>query len=371
MRNLNPESSISMKSISLSLGRGHWKDDKKFVLTFEGTASKQSYLSTSNGHKTTSVSRHVESLVVEHEARSLSIDVPANTNVSLHDIASEWTVESIDQTAMFWELSSSDRERLIELGLRLRGINFSSKNKPADVVRFYIANSGDIDRAEKQFRKMVAWRMHNEVDQILTNYHPPEDLVNYYPGAVLKGLDKVGDPIFVSRIGVTDGAGMLKRYGHNEMIKHAIWLRELLCTGDWMQQYEKANGRPVKGAIVIEDVDHLQLFQIVSNPHLLSLYSEIMRLDQDNYPEAAKTIIILRAPTLFRIVWNIVQHFFDANVRSKMVFTSRSNYLEVLAEYLDVSVLPHCVVPGIGKGEALPGMPQNFHGGKLPISSSK
>lgn len=368
---------MSVELSASSLGRGyfHW-DDNNFIVAFEGTASDESVPSHKRRHEMMSVQKHVRFKAVDCEARSLKIAVTgqnehANLRVASCDPTSEWTTESVNRTAICWELSSSDRENLIDLGTRLQDITYSSKNKPADVVRFYVANSGDIARAERQFRKMVAWRMHNDVDHILRNYHPPDDLVNHYPGAVLEGLDKVGDPIFVSRIGVTDAAGMLRRYGHNEMIKHAIWLREMLCTGDWIQQYELTNGRPVKRAIVIEDVDQLQLFQIVSNPPLLSLYAEVMRLDQDNYPEAAKTIFILRAPTLFRIVWNIVQHFFDANVRSKMVFTSRSNYMEVLAEYLDLSVLPHCVVPGIGKGVALPGMPQDFHGGRLPLSSNK
>jgi CRAL/TRIO domain len=354
---------MTTEPISSSLGGGYfqWDDDKNLVVYFEGTASNEAAPNLKNGQELMTVHKNVRFLAVESEDHSLKIATtkqiePANLNLT------SWTNESVDRTTLYWELSTSDRESLIELGKRLQDINYSTKNKPADVVRFYVANSGDIARAEEQFRNMVAWRMQNEVDHILTNYHPPEDLVNHYPGAVLKGLDKIGDPIFVSRIGVTDTAGMLRRYGHNEMIRHAIWLRELLCTGDWMQQYEQSNGRPVKRAIVIEDVDQLQLLQIVSNPPLLSLYSEVMRLDQDNYPEAAKTIIILRAPTLFRIVWNMVQHFFDANVRSKMVFTSRSNYLEVLAEYLDLSVLPHFVAPGIGKGTALPGMPQNFQG---------
>ena len=214
---------------------------------------------------------------------------------------------------------------------------------------------------------MVLWRKRHNTDQMLLNYHPPKQLVDHYPGAVLRGVDNEGDPIFLSRLGVTDAAGMLQRFGRKEMISHSIWLRELLCTGQWMQQFERVHNKAVKQALVIEDVDGLQLLQIACNGPLLSLYSEIMRLDQDNYPEAAKKIIVLRAPVLFHIIWNIVQHFFDANVREKMIFTTRSNYIEILSQHMDISILPPCVVPEFGKGSALDGMPSKFEGGRLPL----
>lgn len=359
----NQKSSMSLKSAS-SLGRGFFQcdqdnDDKlHVVVSFDVTTLRNSSFFNKDDHELKAEQKFVTPMTVESEAYMLPKADPIFA----------WRSDSVDLTATLWELSLSERARLIELGYRLRDVTVkeSSKNNPADVVRFFIACSFDVDRAEKQFRKMLAWRLHHDVDNILKHYYPPDDLVNLYPGAVLEGLDKFGDPIFLGRIGVTDAAGLLRRYGHDEMIKHAIWLRELLCTGNWIQQFELTNGRQVKRAIVIEDLDQLQLFKIVSNPPLLSLYAEIMRLDQDNYPEAAKKIFILRAPALFRVVWNIVQHFFDADVRSKMVFTSRSNYIEVLSEYMDISVLPHCIVPGRGKGRALPGMPNNFEGGSLP-----
>lgn len=282
----------------------------------------------------------------------------------------QWSDQFVNRTTELWGLSFDGRANLIELGRRLRDIGNNSKNNPADAVRFLIATSGDVTSAEMRFRNMVSWRKQHDVDQILLNYHPPIELVDHYPGAVLRDVDNEGDPIFLSRLGVTDAAGMLQRYGRSEMINHAIWLRELLCTGHWIQEYEKVHNKPVKRALVIEDVHGIQLLQILCNRPLLSLYAEIMRLDQDNYPEAAKKIIILRAPALFHIIWNVVQHFFDANVRAKMIFTTRHNFIEILSQHLDLSVLPSSIIPEFGKGGALDGMPSNFEGGRLPVPTN-
>ena len=307
----------------------------------------------------------------DHPRQSINLSVSSSLwkNVENRFALSQWSDESVNRTTELWGLSCNDRTNLIELGMRLQDTGNHSKNNPADAVRFLIANSGDVTSAELKFRNMISWRHQHNVDKMLLHYHPPKLLVNHYPGAVLRGMDNEGDPIFLSRLGVTDTAGMLLQYGRSEMINHAIWLRELICTGKWIQEYEKIHKKPVKQALVIEDIHGIQILHILCNRPLLSLYAEIMRLDQDNYPEAAKKIIILRAPALFHIIWNVVQHFFDTNVREKMIFTTRNNYVDVLSQHLDISVLPPTIIPKLGKGVASDGMPSNFVGGRLPVQS--
>jgi CRAL/TRIO domain len=106
--------------------------------------------------------------------------------------------------------------------------------------------------------------------------------------------------------------------------------------------------------------------QIVANGPLISLYGEVMRLDQDNFPEAGKKLLVIRAPSLFKVIWNVVKHFFDPGVRSKMVFCGLNDFREVLSEYVDLEILPDCVVPGIGVGKPILGMPPRFEGGPIP-----
>jgi hypothetical protein len=234
------------------------------------------------------------------------------------------------------------------------------------VVRFLRARPGKVDAAESMFRAMIAWRIENQVDSILQgDYQPDQKMLDYYPGAIMQGLDKEGDPVYVGRIGVTDGAGILKQYGRDEMIRHAIWMRELVSTGEWIATYEQEQARPVRRMTLIEDLEGLSIMSMMNNRALLSVYGEIMRLDQDNYPETAKKLIIIRAPTLFRMVWAIFKHFFDAGVVQKMVFCGSSDYEKVLEKYVDLSIMPDAVVAQ-GQGKATEGMPSKFEGGRLP-----
>lgn len=282
------------------------------------------------------------------------------------ELDGEWCPSSVDKTVWLWELSAKERAELEQLGRRLRDIEYH-KNKPADVVRFLRARPGDVESAETMFRNMVAWRIANKVDSILETNQPPKELREYYPGAILQGLDKDGDPVFLCRDGATDGAGMLDRFGHDALIRHAIWMREMIGKGSWIQEYEANQGRPVKRMTIVNDISGLNLFQYVANRPLLSTYGHILRLDQDYYPESAKKLIILRVPSLFNAIWKIIGGFLDEGVVEKMVFAGNREYQKVLSKYLDLEILPDCVVPGIGKGRAIKGMPSNFNGGPLPL----
>jgi hypothetical protein len=298
------------------------------------------------------------------------------TAVPATDVSDDqWSPDDISAVVKLWDLTEKEQTDLLTLRDQLllkddtaengAVVRSHPKNRPSEVVRFLRARPGKVDAAASMFRAMIAWRIENKVDTILQDYQPDQKMLDYYPGAILQGLDKEGDPLYVGRIGVTDGAGILKQYGKEEMIRHAIWVRELVSTGEWIATYEQEQARHVRRITLIEDLEGLSIMSMMSNRPLLSVYGEIMRLDQDNYPETAKKLIIIRAPTLFRMVWAIFKHFFDAGVVQKMVFCGSSDYKKVLEEYVDLSILPDAVVAQ-GQGKATEGMPSKFEGGPLP-----
>lgn len=137
-------------------------------------------------------------------------------------------------------------------------------------------------------------------------------MVDFFPGAVLMGLDKDGDPVFVGRMGVIVGACLLRRFGRPEMIQHAIWTKKLVSNGAYVRDYELSQGRHVKPVTSIEDADGLPLLQFAAHRELLSVFGEATQIIQDNYPETVKWGIIIRAPTHFAVIWNTFQHFLIA-----------------------------------------------------------
>lgn len=165
---------------------------------------------------------------------------------------SRWSEADFQTIIRVWHCSQLEINQLRELEASLGDLDHWI-NDPAHVVRYLKGPQGH-KPAEQLFRKMVQWRIDNNVDTILEDYTPPGILMDYCPSAILHGLDKDGDPIYLERAGVTDAAGLLKRYGHDALIKHVIWLRELVDRGIWKQEHEERMGRPIAEITIVYDL---------------------------------------------------------------------------------------------------------------------
>jgi CRAL/TRIO domain len=286
--------------------------------------------------------------------------VPCNSDPSGTSASIEDTWENVAFFIQYWNLSDQEAVNLLEVRDRLSDIQHPF-NRPGPVVRFMRAREFHVDRSESVFREAVAWRSQNGVDSILKDWNPPQEILDSYPGAIIKGTDHCGDPIFVSRTGVTDLYGMVEKFGEEAMIRYEIYRREAAMEGAWVQEWERAAGRPIRHTVVIEDLKGLNMRHLAKK--VTKFYGQVCDIDSKYYPETNKKIVIIRAPTVFRLVWSVVKHFFDPRVVSKMEFCGE-NYHDVLGKYMDLHVLPPCIFPE-GKGEAVEGLPSRFEGGTV------
>ena len=278
-----------------------------------------------------------------------------------------WNDESVALVAKWWNLNDSQVSKLWELRDRLEDVKHW-KNQPNEVVRYLRDARFHVKHADAKFRRMVQWRVNNQVDDILTNYRPPHPLLfEYVPTTVLDGLDKEGDPIWIERVGAADSWGLFQRFGHEELIRYAVYIREVCIRGPWAEEYKRraadAGGKPPMRATAIVDLagmtwDHFR-------PSLLPLLKEGLSIVQEYYCGFGKKIIVIRVSKLFPIVWKVAQHFCNDNLRNMLVFATADNYLEVLQEYVDLDTLPPCLYEG-GTGQGGVGMPSNLQGGKVP-----
>jgi hypothetical protein len=164
-----------------------------------------------------------------------------------------------------------------------------------------------------------------------------------------------------------DGPG-LQRFGIDAIMQHIVWLRELATRGDWLRDYERTQGRAPAQVTIIFDMHGMSSRHLKSG--VIPMFKEIVKINQERYCGMAKRIILLRAPSVFGMVWNIAKHFFPPQGRKLMVFTGPNDYLTVLDKYVDREVLPPCICKE-GKGSAVDCMPQNFTGGVVPLSLDK
>ena len=299
------------------------------------------------------------STMLEQKQNDPVVRSSTNPSRSTADIDDTW-----DNAAFFiqyWNLSEQETATFLEIRDRVSDIQHSL-NRPGAIIRYMRARSFDVDQSESMIRETVAWRAQNGVDSILKDYNPPQEILDHYPGAILTGTDRMGDPIFVSRTGVTDLCGMVEKYGEEEMIRYEIYRREAALEGAWIREWESNAGRPIKQTVVIEDLQGLNMRHLAKK--VTKFYGLVCDIDTKYYPETNKKIVIIRAPAAFRLIWAVVKHFFDPSVVSKMEFCGE-NFHSVLGKYMDLHVLPPCIFPE-GKGEAVEGLPPRFEGGNLP-----
>lgn len=254
------------------------------------------------------------------------------------------------KTMTLWEIGVQDQQKLRAMQHKIADIKHSW-NTPEVVLGFAMTTGWET--AEAKFRTMIKWRLDNDVDSLLANYKPNRLMLDNSPIAFLKDYDRDGDPIYLERGGAIDVRGMLNRFSREEMMRHAIWLREVHANGDWVYEYERRQGRECRQVTVVYDLAGLNRQHL--NPTVLGFFGELMQITEDYYPGPIKRMIIIRAPHVFRFVWKVVKNFFSQESQDKMIFAD-SDYLSVLDQYMDIDVLPSCINPK-GHGETAIGMP--------------
>jgi len=276
-----------------------------------------------------------------------------------------WSEPQFREVAKLWELSSQDEQKLRILQAKLKDIDHGWKS-PDVLLGFAFA--GGWETTEARFRKMVQWRLDNNVDSLLAEYKPNRLMLDNSPIAFLKDYDSDGDPIYLERGGAVDTKGLLNRFSVEEVMRHAIWLREVQCDGEWLNEYKQRQGRGVRNITVVYDLEGLSASHL--HPGVLSLFQTLMQVTDDYYPGPIKRMIIIRAPTMFRFAWQTIKHFFSQESRDQMIFAG-SDYLGELSKWMDVSVLPPCINPVNGRGETAVGMPRVMDVGVIPAHIGK
>lgn len=272
-----------------------------------------------------------------------------------------WRFGNMKACEDLWDLTPEERVKLQNLKLKLFNIDHP-KNNPNEVIRCLKEYKGNEQACEKAFRKMIDWRNETNADKLLEEYSPPS-LYNYFPAGIIKGVDLDGDPIHIERTGAADSVGLLKRYGKEEMIKYAIWLREIQSNGEWHKEYELQQGHPVKEFTVIMDMDGLSMNQL--NPNLVSIGQEVARIVQEYYPGYVKRFIFIRCPPIFHFALNFFKSFLDERMKEKITVLDKNRYCEELKQYLDPAILPATICPD-GHGEAIDELNPIWGGGKIP-----
>ena len=202
---------------------------------------------------------------------------------------SKWNDESVAMVAGWWQLKEGQVTKLWQLHDRLTDVTHW-KNQPNEVVRYLRDAKFNVKDAEAKFRRMIQWRIDEKVDEIIHDYQPPHPLMEeFIPTTVLEAVDKQGDPLWVERVGAADSWGLFKRFGQADLIRYAVYIREVCIRGAWAEDFQRrSNGKPPMRATAIIDLggmtwDHCR-------PALLPLLKEGLQIIQEYYVGFGKKV---------------------------------------------------------------------------------
>ena len=71
-------------------------------------------------------------------------------------------------------------------------------------------------------------------------------------------------------------------------------------------------------------------------------------------------------PKIFEVIWKVVKDMLDPVAVEKVAFSSPTNYVEDLANLVNLEYLPKEIVPGVGRGEAREGFAHSFQTSSVP-----
>ena len=196
------------------------------------------------------------------------------------------------------------------------------------------------------------------------NMDPQDFLKNFYPGGFY-GYDRDGRPVFYEPLGQVDFWGILHTVKTEEIVKYKREHCEL-AKKFWEEQEKKLDKKIDQYSTLVLDA------QGGGRKHLwkpgLDAFKETVKLYDDEFPELRKRIIVIRAPTIFPILFSLLKPFLRESTKQKIKVVG-SDWKEVLQKHIKPDQIP-VYYGGTAKDEAGSEKCEKYinYGGEVPTS---
>lgn len=254
----------------------------------------------------------------------------------------------IDENATTIAFSKDEETTLFEVQMgeqqteevTMKSIRHQFNETDGFLLRFLRARGFDLNKASLMLDNYLKWRISFHVKEICEIVRFPwiTQLRAAYPHGY-HGVDKIGRPIYIERIGKADIVSVLKLASLSRLLAY------------WVQQYEYvqrvilpacsiAAGRRIEQGISIIDLRGLGFSHCGSQSR--HVMREIAKLSQDYFPEMLGAMVVVNAPSVFGPVWSFAKTLLDERTVAKItLLTSRSmHWREYLAQLVDPDQLP-------------------------------
>ncbi|CAJ1377221.1 unnamed protein product [Effrenium voratum] len=211
--------------------------------------------------------------------------------------------------------------------------------QPRDVrvlLRFLVARQLDVSRAVQMLQSTLQWRQRSGVSRVLPCWDKAfhEHFDRYWKCMAFTGLDRDGDPVVVERTGLAHGPS-IARCSDEFLKRHVMYNAE--CVMASLDCYRQQGGCGFQ-VTVIADLEGVDMS--VLDRRLLALSKELGKIESENYPEVLKRVIVVNAPWVFPILFQMVKRFLDAGSIAKIVVPKAEDTRRVLLQYMPSEAIP-------------------------------
>jgi len=205
-----------------------------------------------------------------------------------------------------------------------------------------VARKGDADKATAMWRRIVAFRKERGCAALLDGpavYREPEVMRRYFPWGFV-GTDRDGFPVLVERVGQIDLIGIGAATGgpsagYADFLSWVCWYHEVQEA--LMGNVSRALGRDRRKMTVVIDMAGLGLRHCSSAT--LAVLQRRTRLEEDNYPEVVRRVILINTPSIFATVWGVIVGFMDPGTSGKLQAVG-ANFLPTLRRFIADDNIP-------------------------------
>uniref|UniRef100_A0A5S6QGM2 CRAL-TRIO domain-containing protein n=1 Tax=Trichuris muris TaxID=70415 RepID=A0A5S6QGM2_TRIMR len=241
---------------------------------------------------------------------------------------------SVTSTNMIPGITAVEEAMIEQIRKELPDINNTNITN-GSILRWLRSASDNLSVTMEALRKHLIFRKAWGLDDLLTTWKKPEVLMKYY-GHGLPGTDREGSPILFTLLGNTDVEGLFTSCQSQDFVKMSLThIEEAL---EKAEEAAKKNGKPYEKVLLIIDLDNMTTSHYTFKPFTCS-YLTLLALFQDNYPGVFKKIIVIKAPTIAKIAYNLLLPFLSSETE-KLIEMSSDAWKESLFQHIDPDQWP-------------------------------
>lgn len=209
------------------------------------------------------------------------------------------------------------------------------------LIRWLRARNLDVSKAAQMLEKSIQWRTENQIDLAIENGEEvPLKYRKIYPTGLLGHDDEDCLVVFLP-LGRFNHRIMIGNEGMETAMRYnMLWMERIM---GYLKEYEEKTGKKGLRIVEVVDMEYYSYKELTYGPAREFMLAT-NRVFDENYPELLKSCIVINAPKVFTMLWNIIKPLLSKVTMSKVqIYGGSGQEVESWKELLRSKLKPENV----------------------------